>query len=211
MFARFNADSYPRCTVLLDNFRWNGEYIVGCAACSHPDLVVAEHVTILDEGADVGFTLMSDPSNAPARTWLNLTGPSLAQQHHGQQHDSARDSIYLDDACTTPTSCPGPAGLALSRHNLRLASSTTHIFRHLLVAHAACWRPGLGRSVQEFPAFWEPTNNRVKEVEGLGSYSSYLGDITDPKFNRMGYKLNWDLSGRFFPYAGQFLPPVGQT
>ena len=24
----------------------------------------------------------------------------------------------------------------------------------------------------------------------------------------MGYSLNWDLSGRFFPYAGQFLPPV---
>ena len=24
----------------------------------------------------------------------------------------------------------------------------------------------------------------------------------------MGYALNWDLSGRFFPYAGQFLPPV---
>ena len=24
----------------------------------------------------------------------------------------------------------------------------------------------------------------------------------------MGFTLNWDLSGRFFPYAGQFLPPV---
>ena len=29
----------------------------------------------------------------------------------------------------------------------------------------------------------------------------------------MGFTLNWDLSGRFFPYAGQFLPPVqpGET
>ena len=27
----------------------------------------------------------------------------------------------------------------------------------------------------------------------------------------MGYTLNWDLSGRFFPYAGQFLPPVKQN
>ena len=24
----------------------------------------------------------------------------------------------------------------------------------------------------------------------------------------MGYGLDWDLSGRFFPYMGQFLPPV---
>lgn len=48
----------------------------------------------------------------------------------------------------------------------------------------------------------------MKQIEGLGSYSSYLGDLTDPKFKEMGYALNWDLSGRFFPYAGQFLPPV---
>ena len=24
----------------------------------------------------------------------------------------------------------------------------------------------------------------------------------------MAYKVNWDLSGRFFPYMGMFLPPV---
>jgi hypothetical protein len=26
----------------------------------------------------------------------------------------------------------------------------------------------------------------------------------------MGYGLNWDLSGRFCPYMGMFLPPVGE-
>ena len=38
--------------------------------------------------------------------------------------------------------------------------------------------------------------------------SWYTGDLKDPKYEAMGYGLNWDLSGRFFPYMGQFLPPV---
>lgn len=172
---------------------WTGEYIYGCAVCAdHPDLVVAEHVTVLDEGADAGITLMADPHNFPARTWVNLTGPSLARRADG---DLA--------SCPTPTACPGPAGYSLSRHYLKLSSSKTHTYRHLLVGHTASWRAGMARSVAEFPTFWEPTNEHVKEIEGLGSYSSFLGNVTDPKFKEMGYKLNWDLSGRWVELRGR--------
>ena len=50
----------------------------------------------------------------------------------------------------------------------------------------ACWRGALGWSAAKHAAFWEPVTPRIKEIEGLGSYSSYLGDLTDPKFKRMG-------------------------
>ena len=118
-------------------------------------------------------------------------------------------------------------------------------------------------STSKHSEFWEPQVGRMKAVEGLGSYSSYLGDLSDPKYKRMGYtsravpfhpngsqfdfvwlhvrtprvgpryawracrnqrniptrkllllfsvarySLNWDLSGRFFPYVDEAVDGV---
>ena len=42
-------------------------------------------------------------------------------------------------------------------------------------------------------------------------YSSYLGALDDPQWKEMAYQTNWDLSGRYFPYMGQFLPPMSSS
>ena len=105
--------------------------------------------------------------NPPAHpTWLNISGGG---------------------ACATPTACPGPGSFAVSRHNLRFGDGARpHVFDSDIIAHEACWRGALGWSAAKHAAFWEPVTPRIKETEGLGSYSSYLGDLTDPKFKRMG-------------------------
>jgi hypothetical protein len=99
--------------------------------------------------------------------------------------------------CRTPSECPGPAGFSVSRMQLRFGDGAApHVFDSDIVAHVACWRAALGWSAQRHAAYWEPVSPRIKEIEGLGSYSSYLGDLTDAKFKAMGYSLNWDLSVR---------------
>ena len=53
-----------------------------------------------------------------------------------------------------------------------------------IVAHAADWREALAYSARKHAAFWEPVSPRMKQIEGLGSYGSYLGNLTDPIFER---------------------------
>ena len=96
-----------------------------------------------------------------------------------------------------------PSGSELS------TSALSHTFQFDIVAHEACWRAALAESVTRWPNLWEPAEpEAIRRIEGLGSYSWYTGNLTDPKWETMGYSVNWDLSGRFFPYMGQFLPPV---
>ena len=100
-------------------------------------------------------------------------------------------------------------GLAHSYHQLRLHPGVVHRRVHYLVPHrASCWRVGLAWSVARWPSYWNPTFAGARSLDGLGSYSSYRGNITAPEWREMGYKTSWDLSGRFFPYMGQFLPPM---
>eukprot|EP00041_Stephanoeca_diplocostata_P023244 m.566494 g.566494 ORF g.566494 m.566494 type:complete len:466 (+) comp22252_c0_seq8:963-2360(+) len=166
------------------------QYALG-AAVSGGDFLVAEHVTVLHPASNTSISLIADPNNEPVpEAWLNLTGTGGGK-------------------CTTPTACPGPAGFAISKHMLRLSPSVTHTQSFDIVAHtAACFRPALKWSVDTYAKFWKPLHPGVRFVDGLGSYSSYLGNLTDPKWKEMGYQTSWDLSGRFFPYMGMFLPPV---
>lgn len=69
----------------------------------------------------------------------------------------------------------------MSRANLRFGDGTPdHIFDSDVVAHPACWRGGLQFSATKHAEYWEPQSPRMKQIEGLGSYSSYLGTLTDP-------------------------------
>ena len=164
---------------------WHGVYSFGTALINQ-DFTVAEHVTFLDPLHNSGVSVIGNPSNPPIpQGFFNTSGTGGA-------------------ACTTPTSCTGPASFAFSYHMLRVEAGVVHRRSYDLVPHqAACWRPGLAWSVAHYPQFWKPTiGAAAREVDGLGSYSSYLGNLTDPKWKKMGYQTSWDLSGRFFPYMG---------
>ena len=81
-----------------------------------------------------------------------------------------------------------------------------------IVTHAACWRPALGWHVDAYPTHWSTVaiKDKVALVDGLGSYGSdpipQLGQndsaLRMSVIKRMHYKVNWDLSGRFYHYMG---------
>ena len=169
---------------------WTGEYLLGAQVMPASDHVIHEMATVLDPTHDSGVSFIPSPANPPAHpTWLNISGSGMD--------------------CRTADACSGSGWFAVSRHHLRFGDGAApHVFDADIVAHEACWRAALGWSAQAHEAYWEPVSPVIKEIEGLGSYSSYLGELSDPKYKAMGYALNWDLSGRFFPYAGQFLPCV---
>ena len=150
---------------------WRGEYLLGAEVMAHADLVVHEHAAVLAPARDVGVSLIPNPSNPFAHpTWLNISGTGGGAK------------------CATPGSCPGPGGFAVSRHALRFGGDAApHVFDSDLVAHAACWRDALGWSARAHRTFWAPVSARMKTIEGLGSYSSSLQDLTDPKYAQMGY------------------------
>jgi hypothetical protein len=86
----------------------------------------------------------------------------------------------------------------------RITSSNTIILDMDLYSHAADWRGGLAWAVEAYPEFFEPINPAIFQMAGLGSYTSYWGNLTDAAFKEMGYRLDWDLSGRkledYFPF-----------
>jgi hypothetical protein len=175
---------------------WNARYLLGGLVVPNADgWVIAEMATILHPARDIGVSFIPSPKNPPAHpTFLDISGPATR----------------ASAGCRAAGDCHGPASFSVSRHHLRFGDGAApHVFHTDIVAHEACWRAALGWSAREHATFWEPVSPRIKLIEGLGSYGSYLGNVTDSKFREMGYALNWDLSGRFFPYAGQFLPPVG--
>jgi hypothetical protein len=124
--------------------------------------VAAEHVTVLSPGMDnAGFSLIGDPENAP------LTLGTLALQ--GPKNGGAK--------CKSPTQCQGEAAFSINFYSLKLLPGVVHRRQYSLFPHAACIRPGLGRSLAAFPEFWNPINTAFRQQEGLGSFSEYPGKI----------------------------------
>lgn len=87
-----------------------------------------------------------------------------------------------------------------------------------IAAHAACWRPALAFSTERYPEHWQVAASKecVAQIDGLGSYGSFpitqlgeTGSLKDPAIAKMHYKVNWDLSGRFYRYMGMYAPPIG--
>eukprot|EP00755_Sulcionema_specki_P018205 Sspe_Gene.66321::Locus_39186_Transcript_1_1_Confidence_1.000_Length_2040::g.66321::m.66321 len=155
-------------------------YSLGCASCKD-NVVVAEHVTVMDD--QVSASLIGSPEGV-YQGYLSTTG---------------------HDKCPTPTSCFGPASFTIGRENLRFPAR----FEMDFVPHDTIdVREGLQWSVTQYPSYWNPVSTATASVDGLGSYSWYTGDL-DPSLRKMGYKVDWDLGGKFFPYMGMFLPPVG--
>ena len=163
--------------------------------------VAAEHVTVLSPGA--GFSLIGDPGNAP----LTLGTLALQGPNNGGK------------GCKLPAQCPGEAAFSLNFHSLKLQPGVVHRRHYSLFPHAACIRPGLGRSLAAFPEFWNPINTRFREQEGLGSFSEYPGfqiksasqdnryltPLQITQMSRIGYKVAWVPD--FSALEGFTLPP----
>jgi hypothetical protein len=89
--------------------------------------------------------------------------------------------------------------LAFTRDGFRYVPGKRYVFAADLVGHAGCWRAALAWTVREHAALWNPTTESVRDLEGLGSYSWSTADVDVQRFKALGYRLNWDLSGKFFP------------
>jgi len=171
---------------------WDGCYVLGSGGTAGGcDLIVAPHVALLSAdpaAADGGVTLALSPADLPLDVFLRLQG-----------------------------SDPANASLAFSRSHARIGGAAPPLALHAdLIGHAADWRASLAWSAREYAPYWEPVNlEALVSCGGLGSYS-YFGDAPADSLEpymealvNMSYAVNWDLSGRYFPYMGQFLPPVG--
>lgn len=176
---------------------WDGHYRYGTLTGGAPDMVVAPHATVLDEAGHAGLSVVLSPDDPFLELDLVTNGPTLQGPLGGRTRSST-------------AAAAGPAGFQFQRSNFRMGGSTgEHVFNLDLVGHAASWRSGLNFSVGKYPEHWNPTTPSAQALaSGLGSYSWSLGDLTDPIYNTFDYRVNWDLSGRFFPYMGMFLPPV---
>ena len=150
------------------------------------DLLVAPLVAVLHNDSDAGFSLQMNPSD-PGLAWS----------------DSWLEGI---NSSTN-------AGFTWHRENLRIDASVVQSFNFHIVAHKACWRPALAFSVGRYPAHWSPvaSADKLLQVDGLGSYGSFpipqlgeTGNLSAPAIAEMGYKVNWDLSGRFYHFMGMY-------
>eukprot|EP01043_Picozoa_sp_COSAG02_P032968 COSAG02_NODE_2226_length_9456_cov_6.430587_1_plen_403_part_00 len=159
---------------------WSQNFLLGALAVpGDHDYIIHDMATVLHPSRDVGVSFISSPANPPVHpTFLNTSGPA----RNGTPSAS----------CPNIGDCRGAASFSVSRHHLRFGDGAApHVFDTDIVAHAADWRDGLAFTVDKHKSFWEPQSPRIKEIEGLGSYGSYLGNLTDPMFEAMGFALNW--------------------
>ena len=172
---------------------WPGAYnygIVYGGGVTASDMVVAPVIAVLHNDSDSGFSLQMNPADA-GLAW----GDS-----------------WLEGINSTTTQ-----GFAWHRNNLRIDSSTVQTFNMHIATHEACWRPAMQFHVAQFPKHWSTvaSPDKVAEIDGLGSYGSFpipqlgeTGNLSAPSIKNMHYKVNWDLSGRFYHFMGMYAPPT---
>ena len=159
---------------------WEGTYRLGNCRDGNGDFIVAPLATVLSadpDALDAGVSVHLAPTDVPMDTHLLL---------HGNE-----------------------GGLTFSRAHHRISSFAPVELDLDLVGHQADWRAALAWSVAAWPQWWEPHNPEVFATSaGTGSYSWWLGSLDQtPSYESMAYKVNWDLSGRFFPCAFLRVPP----
>ena len=162
---------------------WTGNYWLGNnrGGGKRADFIVAALAAVLSAdpaASDAGVSFALAPTDVPMDTRLDTDGPG--------------------------------GGFAFTRTHHRISNFAAVELDIDIVGHEADWRASLGWSVQRWPEHWSPVNAEVyATAAGTGSYSWYEGSLaSDPPYSDMAYKVNWDLSGRYFPYMGMYLPPV---
>lgn len=151
---------------------WDGIYRLGNSRDGRSDFIIAPIATVIAADPDAlnaGVSLHLAPTDVPMDTHLLLL----------------RDE----------------GGLAFSRAHHRISNFAPVDLDLDLVGHEADWRAALAWSVAAWPQWWEPHNPEVFATSaGTGSYSWWLGSLDqNPEYEDMAYRVNWDLSGRFFP------------
>ena len=151
---------------------WDGSYRLGNP---NDDFIVAPLAAVLaaDAGAqDAGVSVSLAPTDVPMDTHLFLEGSAGA--------------------------------FSFSRRHHRISSFAPVELDVDLVGHEADWRASLAWSVAAWPDYWQPANaESFATCAGTGSYSWYEGTLAQtPPYAAMAYAVNWDLSGRYFPYVG---------
>lgn len=97
--------------------------------------------------------------------------------------------------------------VSLVRLDHRISAKTPVRFALDLVGHPADWRGGLGWMVNRYPAYFNPPNTRVYELDGCGSYTRYQGELDESTLRKIGYSVNWNAHFDF-PFLGMSIPPV---
>ena len=100
--------------------------------------------------------------------------------------------------------------LSILNWNHRLGGSSAPLrFTRYLVAHDACWRPGLAWLATEFPNYFESHPDSGSEnLWGSGQYMDYRsneeGDI-ESFWRRLNLTTNWDATFPW-PWWGNYMP-----
>ncbi len=158
------------------------------------DMIVAPIISIFTSDNNGGFSVQMNPEDSITSYTENWLQESLSNEIHQN-------------------------GLLWHRENVQISSSTKHRLTGHIVSHtSSCFRPVLHFHVETYSKYWKPIVplNTLLSVDGLGSYGSYpsteLGEaknnLSFVKWKNMHYKVNWDLSGRFYHYMGMFAPPL---
>ena len=171
---------------------WNDTFKMGMTMIDAKILqnsVISEHISVYNvntthPGAVSSFSLISSPENLLAQGHVNMTA-------------------FPD----------GSGKLGFHKHFIRMQKDLVVSFKMHLVPHPMSghsFRPGMEYVTSTYSEFFRRKNTNVKasDYEGMGSYSWYAGNITDPFYSDVPLKVNWDLSGKYFPYMGMFLPPI---
>ena len=174
---------------------WTGSYRYGNnRRFPGTDVITLPVVTVLGANAarasdsDWGFSLVPSPRGAaPLELWLETTGGGATG---------------------------GPAALEWQRRHHRMGGAASPLRLDAdFIGHDGDWRAALAWLATEYADYLAPVNTDVfSTCNGTGSYSWFINAsalAADADTLRgMAYAVNWDLSGRFFPYMGMFLPPV---
>ena len=100
--------------------------------------------------------------------------------------------------------------LSILNWNHRLGGSSAPLrFTRYIVAHDACWRPGLAWLAAEFPSYFESHPDSGSEnLWGSGQYMDYRGneegDI-ESFWRRLNLTTNWDATFPW-PWWGNYMP-----
>jgi hypothetical protein len=96
-------------------------------------------------------------------------------------------------------------GIDLHTSMLALRPGRPARTRLLITAHEPCWRSGLNWLYRKYPAYFDPPNPRVRDLEG--GYILAHPRMTDQEFRSMlPHNLRWEELHCAFPWYGDYLP-----
>lgn len=153
---------------------------------------------------DAALGIHLDPANAPLDVYF-MTSATSGRDPMGDSPPGLAPSSFVLRQRTARLSCPADGSSS--------SPAASYSFSWDIVPHRSDPRDALRWEVSPGSpnaAYWRPHGGReaAQRASGLGTYSSYFAVPNATVAEDQGVRVGWDLSGRFFPYMGMFLPPV---